>query len=402
MPMQPCSDTLEKIEFLVGDIEAVSGLTKVMARKPFELDVIEYLNDVSRIIMNNSKSKEYSDVVTFGFWIRKGSIVKLKERYGREGLVLGRGVVFHVSPSNVPVNFAYSLVTGLLMGNANVVKVPGKGFPQIDIIVDALNKAMKTHPQMKSYVICVRYGHEKDLNDLFSSMADVRIVWGGNQTIAELRKSELPPRSLEISFADRFSIAVIDSDYYLSIEHKERLAESFYNDTFLFDQNACTSPKLLVWMGDRIEEAKVLFWNSVHDVVAKKYFLSPIQAVNKLNKIYLVAVTEPNVKVEKEDDNLIVRVLVPHITDGLSDYYDKCGFFYEYNCSNILDLLPVCNDKRCQTVSYVGDFKIVLPLIDARVKGIDRIVPMGKTMNFDLIWDGFDLPALLSRTITVE
>ena len=64
-------------------------------------------------------------------------------------------------------------------------------------------------------------------------------------------------------------------------------------------------------------------------------------------------------------------------------------------------MLPLCNDKRCQTIAYIGDSKILLPLVNSGVKGIDRIVPIGKTMDFDLIWDGYNLPVLMTRTIVI-
>ena len=35
------------------------------------------------------------------------------------------------------------------------------------------------------------------------------------------------------------------------------------------------------------------------------------------------------------------------------------------------------------------------------VRGVDRIVPMGKTMDFDLIWDGYDLVSRLTRTVSM-
>ena len=57
----------------------------------------------------------------------------------KENFRLGRGCVFHISPSNVPVNYAYSLVVGLLTGNTNIVRISSKDFPQVEII----NKLMK-------------------------------------------------------------------------------------------------------------------------------------------------------------------------------------------------------------------------------------------------------------------
>lgn len=400
--MQLNSDVLNRVTYLVGSAGIAAELPSVPAMAPFDDRIVEFLNEVSREIMKDPRGKVYSDVVTFGFWIRKSSVMKLKERYlnSENGIHLGKGVAFHIAPSNVPVNFAYSLVAGLLCGNANVVRVPSRDFPQVGIIADAFNKVLEQHVDMKPYVLCVRYGRDKDINDMFSSIADIRVIWGGNQTIAELRKSSLPPRSGEITFADRYSLAVIDSDSYLAIEDKGRVAEDFYNDTFLSDQNACTSPRIIVWTGNRIEEAKEVFWRTEHELVEKKYTFQSIQGVNKLTKAYLIA-AEYDVKIEDHIDNLIVRVKVSDITDDLMNYRDNSGYFYEYNCEDILDLVPLCDDNRCQTIGYIGDSQVLLPLISTGVKGIDRVVPIGKTMDFDLIWDGYNLPALLTRTIVV-
>ena len=399
--MQLNSDVLNKVTYLVGSAELAAQLPNISAKIPFDDSIVDFLNEVSRKLMGNRAAKAYSDVVTFAFWIRKGSILKLKERFDRKdsALHLGKGVAFHIAPSNVPVNFAYSLAAGLLNGNANVVRVPSKDFPQVSIIAEAFYDVLGQNEAVRPYIQLVRYGRDKDINDLFSSIADVRVVWGGDYTIEELRKSPLPPRSGEITFADRYSLAVIDSDSYLEIEDKDLVADNFYNDTFFSDQNACTSPRVVVWTGNRIEEAKKLFWETEHKLVEKKYTFQSIQGVNKLTSSYLIAVAEPGVKVEEHADNLIVRVKVPEIIENLMDYRDNSGYFYEYDCKDILEIKDLCNDKRCQTIAYIGDSKAVLPLIEAGVKGIDRVVPMGKTMDFDLIWDGYNLPALLTRTV---
>ncbi len=401
--MRPNSEVLNKVTFLTGSAKLAAQLPDVPAKQPFDESMADFLNDVSRKLMGNHASKTYSDIVTFAFWIRKASVLGLKERFEKrdDAYHLGRGVAFHIAPSNVPVNFAYSMAAGLLTGNANVVRVPGRDFPQVDIISEALNGVLEQHEEMRPYIQLVRYDRDKDINDLFSSIADVRIVWGGDRTIAELRKSPMPPRSGEITFADRYSLAVIDSESYLNIEDKECVADDFYNDTFFTDQNACTSPRVVVWTGNRIEEAKEVFWEHEHRLVEKKYTFQPIQGINKLTSSYLIAAAEPGVKIETHPDNLIIRIKVPEITESLMDFRDNSGYFYEFDCRDILEMKDLCNDKRCQTIAYIGDSKSVLPLIEAGVRGIDRVVPMGKTMDFDLIWDGYNLPAFLTRTVVL-
>lgn len=399
--MQLNSEMLNKVTYLTGNAGIAGQLPAIPSLVPFDDGVIRFLNNVSKEIMKDKRSREFSDVVTFAFWVRKSSVCQLKNRFNHEGLRLGKGIAFHIAPSNVPVNFAYSLVSGLLCGNANVVRVPSKDFPQVEIITDAMNAVLDRYEELRPYVLCVRYDREKGINDMFSAAADIRIVWGGDQTIAELRKSPLPPRASEITFADRYSLAVIDSDSYMSIDDKSSVAEAFYNDTFFSDQNACTSPRLIVWTGNKIEEAKRVFWEKEHKLVEKKYHFQPVQGVNKLTSSYMIAAAEPKVKIEEHTDNLIVRISVLEMSDYLMDYRDNSGYFYEYDCEDILDIMPVVNDKRCQTIAYIGDKESVRPLIGKGIKGIDRIVPVGKTMDFDLIWDGYNLPAILTRTIVM-
>lgn len=396
-------ETLNRIQFLTGGADIILGLRDVPAKAPFDEEMLFFLDAVSKKLMSAQEARAYPDVVTFAFWIRGASLTKLKERFAhKEFFRLGRGAVFHIAPSNVPVNFAYSLAAGLLTGNANIVRVPSKDFPQIGLIAGAFNSALEEQSALMPYICLVRYARDREINDLFSSMADVRVVWGGDATITELRQSPLAPRAEEITFADRYSLAIIDSDAYMEIEDKERVAEDFYNDTFLTDQNACTSPRLIAWMGTRIDEAKKEFWLREHDLARKKYVFQDIQGVDKLTTCCIIAASEPDAKVHPMADNLIVRLNVSLPVPGLMKYSVNSGCFLEYDCRNILELREFCDNKKCQTLAYIGDRNNLLPLLQSGVKGIDRVVPIGRTMDFDLIWDGYDLVERLTRTVTLR
>ena len=188
----------------------------------------------------------------------------------------------------------------------------------------------------------------------------------------------------------------------MELTNKERFAEDFYNDTYFTDQNACTSPRMVVWIGDSKEKAKNLFWANLHNLISKKYTFQPIQSIDKLVNSYLSAIAFSNSRIENSDDNLIVRVRVSDLSENVMELMQNSGFFFEYDCDDIMDLRNVCNDKRCQTVGLLGDSKDIIPLIEAGIKGVDRIVPIGKTMDFNLIWDGYDLFAQLTRIINIS
>jgi hypothetical protein len=63
-----------------------------------------------------------------------------------------------------------------------------------------------------------------------------------------------------------------------------------------------------------------------------------------------------------------------------------------------MELRDFCNDTHCQTIGVLGDTSVLKPLLDSGIRGVDRVVPIGHTMDFDFIWDGYDLVAQLTRT----
>lgn len=403
IPMQQSFS--EKIAFLVGSEEMIEEMKNVSPKEPFHDEIVEFLGDVSKRLLGIAEARKYPDVVTLGFWLRKASVMQLKERFvqsSKELIAIGRGIAFHIAPSNVPVNYAYSLAVGLLTGNANIVRIPSKDFPQVEIINQAIKEALEDNEPMKAYVCLVRYGRLPEINDYFSSLCDTRIIWGGDATISEIRKSPLKPRATEVTFADRYSLAIINSDTYMESENKDRIAEEFYNDTFLTDQNACTSPRLVVWTGEKKQEAKELFWNQLMQLVEKKYTFQAIQGINKLTSSYLMAVKQAGTKIEPHDNNLIVRVNVPQLESSIMELKDNSGYFFEYDCEDIMELRGICDNTHCQTIAYLGDAYEIERVLKTGVRGVDRVVPIGKTMDFDLIWDGYNLVERLTRRISIQ
>ncbi len=402
---------LDGVSILVGSASGLDQLGKVPPKAPFAEDVLAFLDALSRQLMADKAAKAFPDVVTLGFWLRKASLLSMRERFlPKEGMLsdsrmVGRGVAFHIAPSNVPLNYAYSLFAGLLGGNANVVRIPSKDFPQIAIVNEAVQRLLaKPYAALQPYIHLVRYGRSKEVNDYFSSLCDVRVVWGGDDTIANLRQSPLPPRATEIVFADRYSFALIDADRYLESEHKARIASDFYNDTYLSDQNACTSPRVVVWMGSRIAEAKEVFWSALADFAEGRYPFQAIQGVDKLSLLYNAAADYGGLKAAKKGSNLLYRAQVSKLSPGLMDYRGNGGYFYEYDCEGSIDDIDIrdfCNDTRCQTLCYIGEKKMFERLLTSGIRGIDRVVPVGHTMDFDLIWDGYHLVERLTRTVRI-
>lgn len=389
---------INNIEWLHGSMEALAERPLV----PFAEEVIEGLDALSKALMRDPQSRLYPDVVTFAFFCRRGNLMKLKENSQLSTfnfqLRLGRGLIFHIAPSNVPVNFAYSVVAGLLAGNTNVVRVSQKQFPQVDIIVKHMREI-----GMKRLAV-VRYPHESNANEVFSAMCDVRVIWGGDATIATIRQNAIPPRAFDICFADRYSMAVVNADKLVHEQDVDGCALRFYNDTYLFDQNACSAPHLVVWLGDAdsIVSAKEKFWSALQRIVEQKYTFQDVMAVDKLTALYRQAVAMP-MHAEKTKDNLLCRVNIDLLPKDIDSFRCASGYFTEYTAKNLDEIASIVT-RKYQTLAYYGFEKEELKhfVLRNRLAGVDRIVLFGETTAFSLIWDGNDLINTMSRVVDIK
>ena len=182
-----------------------------------------------------------------------------------------------------------------------------------------------------------------------------------------------------------------------------RIAQDFYNDTYLYDQNACSSPRLIVWVGtpEAIDAAKQRFWSAVHASVQPRYTLQPIIAVDKLTALCRLAIERPDARHVAMPDWLIDRIRVDDLELDLDRYRAAGGSFLEYDAV-VADGDPITErlaavagavTRKCQTLAYIGFDPEALRgwVLANRLTGIDRIVPVGRTAEFGLIWDGYDL-----------
>jgi alanyl-tRNA synthetase len=156
-------------------------------------------------------------------------------------------------------------------------------------------------------------------------------------------------------------------------------------------------------MGNRKNEAKEMFWGILYALVKEKYFFHPIQSVDKLSMEYVAAASGlGKLKQSEKMDNRLIRIQVSELSASLMDFRGNSGYFYEYDCDDIMEIRDICNNTHCQTIGVIGNVEILKPLIASGIHGVDRIVPIGHTMDFDLVWDGYNLVEKLTRTISIS
>ena len=377
--------------------------------EPFNPQILNFLNDLSISLANNFNDKNYPDLRALSFFCRKNNILSLKKKHhDKESTRFGLGLLFHITPSNIPTNFAYSLIFGLITGNSNIVKVPSKKFEEINIICIALSKILKKkkYNKIKEMISVLRYDSgNKLLTEKYSLQCDARLIWGGDQTIADVKKFNTKPKNIDIPFSDRYSISLINSDKLLRLSDSNlsNLIKNFYNDTYAVDQNACSSPHLILWDGKNKSQSKKRFWLELNNLIKKKYTSPLISTVDSYSRFVSEIIKNKNILSYKNFNKSLYVVSLKKIYPNLFLEKTKWGFFFECNIKN-LDNLRHVTDKRLQTLTYFGYEKKFLKNYFSKnnFNGIDRVVPFGQALNINLIWDGYDLTKILSREIEIK
>lgn len=389
------------VKYLVGSDELESRPLPVYSE-----EAVAFLSDLSARLLRMPDVRAYPDVVSAAFWCRRANLLKRREAYGKSLYRLGRGLAFHIAPSNIPVNFVFTYFFSLLAGNISIVRVPSKPFPQISILCGAFQSVLPRHPEVASRTAFITYPVRDEITAAFCAMADLRVIWGGDRTIADVRRHPTKPKCLDIVFPDRYSICVLDGSTVLESSEAafRRLIDGFYNDTFLMDQNACSSPQIIFWLNGSAD-VRERFWGAVLEAASQRYRLPGILAVDKYVHLCEDAIEHSEVsRIFRQGGNLLYRAQLSALPAlEKTALRGRGGYFYEYDLRSLDELCEIV-DEKYQTLTYFGvdPEKVRESVIRNRLVGIDRIVPVGSAMDIDVIWDGYDLVTLLSRKIDVK
>ena len=397
---------LEDVRILMKNVEFILGNENITNTplKTFSDETIEFFFELSDSILKSPYSRQFPDLSALAFWCRKGNIKKLKEEYDNTYRI-GRGLCFHIAPSNIPVNFAFSYFFSLLAGNSNIVRLPSKNFPQNSAFIEIVKNILPKYKEIEKRTAFIKYDRNNEITEEFSLKADCRMIWGGIKTIEIVKSLKSNQRCIDITFPDRYSVCLINLKAIQEADDAslKKLSENFYNDTYLMDQNACSSPQLIYYINPD-ENSKQKFWNAVYNRAKEKYNLPSSVSVDKYTKLCENAIEYKDyIYSAQHNDNLLYRIKLSKIDNNMDEIRAKCGYFYEYDLENINDFYKIVNEKY-QTVTYFGiDPKnIVQSVINNKLRGIDRIVPIGKAMDINAKWDGHDLIKELSREIIIN
>lgn len=378
---------------------------------PFDPRAVEFLAALSQAVLRDGEARRVDADSAFGFWCRRSRLEALALRHAAPLPRLGRGLVFHLAPSNVPALFAYTLAIGLLAGNANVVRLSSRRVEAEGPLLRLLNQvlARPEHAAVKARTSLIAYSRDNAVTAAWCARCDARVVWGGDATVAALRAMPMPPHGVELAFPDRWSLAVLSQKALSELDGEAlgALTHRFYNDTYQLDQNACSSPQLVLWLEDGgTPQVRRRWWEALAAEVEARYPFGPFQAARKRERLCLEAMTRtdpPVSAVERYRGNRLYVADLPALPAELDGLRGIFGLFYQCALPSLEELVPKLTPK-VQTLACGGlePRQVAQFLADHQARGVDRVVRLGQALELDTLWDGKDLIAALSRTIGSE
>jgi hypothetical protein len=376
--------------------------------RPFAEISIEFVRAISRVVLSDHAKRVYPDLMAMAYWFRDAALGRLQDEFHASvaGTVpVPRGIVLHFPPANVEVIFFYSWLLSLLVGNANIVRISQQGGPLMPVLLDLVGDLL-AEPRFRAIrdrTLVVTYDHDDALTGQLSAMCDVRVIWGGDDTIKRIRAIPIQPRATELTFADRFSAAVFDADAVGGAmeDRFHRLIAGFYNDAFQFDQMACSSPRLIVWLGDEVtvDRAKHRFWSALGALLEKRAWeRAPAMTMTHFTTACLFAGSGKASAITLGNRYDPVRVQIDRVAETIREGHCGGGFFVELTCASLAELVPQLT-ARDQTLAVFGLEAVAVEAMVSRLPrgAVDRIVPVGQALAFDSVWDGYQLMREFTR-----
>jgi hypothetical protein len=377
---------------------------------PFDARATAFVARFSRHLLTHPQARQFPEMAALGHWFRGASLRDLAARYpAQPGLLrLGRGLAFHIAPANVDSVFMYSWLLSLLAGNANLVRVSQAGSPQQDFVMAAL-RATLAEPvgaDVAGRVVLLTYPHDEALTRAISARCQLRVVWGGDATVATLRAIPLRPTAAELCFPDRFSAAALNAAAVLALDEAglANLARGFYNDAFWFAQQACSSPRMLAWVGADAAAAAARFWGAVETELRRhEAGNSGAMTMARLAASFEYAAAGLAHLGPNTLGSYPLRLVMDQgLNAAVREIHCGNGLFLEQSAATLAELAPQFSDKE-QTLSVFGfDREALIAFVEALPpRAVDRLVPIGQALSFAPVWDGQDMILSCTRLISL-
>lgn len=349
-------------------------------------------------------------------WLRRGSLepILLRE-LGPDALdsewrqdaharlrIFPLGVVGHWPAGNIEIQPLLSMSCALLGGNACLVRVPTGLVDATRVIMERLQE-VDTAGTITDRVLMITFEHERmDLQRAMAAAVDGAMIWGGADSVSQIRALPFPHWARVAVFGPRLSIAAMDGESWGSEADQAAWCQRIARDVWQFDQQACSSPQALFL--ERHEGCDIAkFVQTLRRAFEEENRVHPRREIHPALSS-AICLARASWLLEDGDHDAIFP-MTPDWTILLGAGSDISTPTQGRTLSvllveNLLD--PISKfDGMVQTLGLaVRSATQEAALAQAAASnGVDRIVKLGRMHVFGSPWDGADLVRPMTRLV---
>jgi hypothetical protein len=359
---------------------------------------------------------EIPGIVFLRMWLRRGTLGPIVIReLGAEGLDGGwsdygrarcrafpLGIVGHWPAGNIEIQPILSMTCALLGGNAVLVRIP-RGL--VDITRTLIDRLEQADPEgrLTGRIFMAAFEHERqDLHEAMARNVDGAMIWGGKESVLQVRSLPFPHWAKLAVFGPRISVAAMDAGAWSSSEDQATWCQRVARDVWQFDQQACSSPQVL-YLEKQPGTATAPFLSALRRAFENENRAHPRQmisasltsAITKARAAWLLADPSRQAVFPLGPD---WTVLLGQGSDLPEPVQGKTLAVLEVD--NLKDVVSKF-DGNVQTLGLGmadQEKENALALL-AGQRGVDRIVKLGRMHTFVPPWDGVDLIRPMVRMV---
>src|SRR3989344_2947281 len=220
------------------------------------------LNEFSMHILKSEALRNLEGAAYLSNWLRKSNFEAMLKDNLRDPAILDkyvemgnkmikaqpRGIAVHWIAGNIQMLALHSLFQSMAAKNANIVRVPLVSVKTVLAFLKEFGNVsydeVRGHDLLEAVTII--YVPSKDIisNEAISRMADIRIIWGGENAVREIRKLDVMSHCMDMIFGPKYSFGIIDKKAVESANF-DRILRNFILDIIFSEQTSCTSPHVL-------------------------------------------------------------------------------------------------------------------------------------------------------------
>jgi len=310
-----------------------------------------------------------------------------------------RGLVCHWLAGNVQILGMFALVQSIISKNVNLLKVSSRDDGVFTDLLNEFNGVIYTTESgytitgddlLKTIAVVYFNHHAEKLGEEMSKQADVRIAWGGRESVEAVAGYPAQYDAETVIFGPKLSYSVIAKEELSSPQEAKKLARKVSVDVSVFDQTGCASPhNLYIEKGGVVSPEE--FVNILGDSMQKTEIQipKPMMSPEQVSQIHSIRGVYDFKGAVKGSDSMSWTILLDDLDEIDKPVYSRVLFVHQVD--SIFDSLKYI-DENIQTIGIAApEEKAIAYANEATKRGVMRLPLIGRMLNFEMPWDGIFL-----------